>query len=85
MGLDADGILQTVGDGNQFIPAVIHITHHLVAVSVKNSSDIILEVLDVVIGCSIVQESNEAFGVIVNENPSGYCFTDLKKSWSYAL
>lgn len=67
MGLDADGILQTVGDGNQFIPAVIHITHHLVAVSVKNSSDIILEVPDVVIGCSVIQEPNEVFGIIAEK------------------
>ena len=67
MGLDADGILQTVGDGNQFIPAVIHITHHLVAVVVKDSYDVILEIPDLIIGCSVIQEPNEALGVIVEE------------------
>ena len=67
MGLEADGVRQAARGGNQFSPAVIHIAYHLVAVAVKNSSDIILEVPDVVIGCSVIQEPNEVFGIIAEK------------------
>lgn len=65
--MDADGIRQTTGARNQFTSVVIHIAHHLVAIAVKNPSDIILEVPDVVIGCSVIQEPNEVFGIIAEK------------------
>lgn len=65
--MDADDIRQTAGAGNQFTSVVIHIAHHLVAIAAKDSSDFILKVPNVVIGCSIVQKSNEAFDVIAEK------------------
>ena len=65
--MNADGIRQTAGAGNQFTSVVIHIAHHLIAIAAKDSSDIILEVPDVVIGCSVIQEPNEVFGIIAEK------------------
>ena len=65
--LEADGVRQAARGGNQFSPTVIHIAYHLVAIAVKNPSDIILEVPDVVIGCSVIQEPNEVFGIIAEK------------------
>ena len=67
--LFSDRLCQAARGGDKFPPAVIDIAYHLVAVTVKDSNNSILEIPDIIIGCSIVQESNEALGVIAEPKP----------------